>query len=85
MKACLCDKHSPAAHVDNTTFACLGRALDGQQHCGCNRRGDRSDPELEVACLVAALDLCLSGGNAGESLRDKVQKCIAVAERGKRW
>lgn len=33
-------------------------------------------------CLVAALDLCLPGGIAGESLRDKVQKCIAVTERG---
>ena len=86
MKVCLCDKHSLAAHVDSATFACLGSILHGQQHRCWNRRGDwRSDPEHEVAWLVAVLDLCLLGGIAEESLRDKVQKCIAVAERGKRW
>lgn len=87
MKVCLCDKRSLAAHMDSATFACLRSVLHGQQPRCWNRRGDwsRRDPELEVACLVAVLDLCLLGGIAEESLRDKVQKCIAVAERGKRW
>lgn len=45
------------------------------------RRQEQNDSGLEAVCFVAVLHLCLAGGIAGESLRDKVRKCVAVAER----
>lgn len=41
------------------------------------RRQEQNDSGLEAVCFVTVLHLCLPGGIAGESLRDKVQKCVA--------